>query len=120
MGRGLEAILAKPSPGMGRGLGAILSASESSSAPGGGELRDLAVDLIDPGPRQPRRRFDEDALRGLAQSLRERGVLQPVLVRPAGAGRFELVAGEPRWRAAQLAGMETIPALRRERADAAA
>ena len=120
MGRGLEAILAKPSPGMGRGLGAILSVSESSSGQGGGELRELPVDLIDPGPRQPRRRFDEDALRGLAQSLRERGVLQPVLVRPKDAGRFELVAGERRWRAAQMASLETLPALVRERADAEA
>ena len=117
MGRGLEAILAKPAPGMGRGLGAILSASESSSGQGGGELQELPVDLIDPGPRQPRRRFDEDALRGLAQSLRERGVLQPVLVRPKDAGRFELVAGERRWRAAQMAGLAAIPALVRERAD---
>ena len=117
MGRGLEAILAKPAPGMGRGLGAILSASEGSSAQGGGELRELPVDVIDPGPRQPRRRFDEDSLRGLAQSLRERGVLQPVLVRPKDAGRFELVAGERRWRAAQMASLAAIPALVRERAD---
>ena len=120
MGRGLEAILAKPAPGMGRGLGAILSASDGSSGQGGGELRELPVDLIDPGPRQPRRRFDEDALRGLAQSLRERGVLQPVLVRPKDAGRFELVAGERRWRAAQMASLAAIPALVRERADAEA
>jgi ParB family chromosome partitioning protein len=121
MGRGLEAILSKPKPAMGRGLEAILSASgEEPAAQEIGELRELRVDQIDPGPRQPRRRFEEDALRGLAESLRERGVLQPVLVRPAGAARFELVAGERRWRAAQMAGMETIPALVRERADAEA
>src|SRR5437764_13016998 len=87
MGRGLEAILARPKPGMGRGLEAILSAS--GEEPAGrelGELRELPLDLIDRGGRQPRRRFDEDALRGLAQSLRERGVLQPVLVRPKNGG----------------------------------
>ena len=121
MGRGLEAILAKPKPAMGRGLEAILStAGEEEAAPEVDELRELPVALIDPGPRQPRRRFDEDGMRGLAQSLRERGVLQPVLVRPKDAGRFELVAGERRWRAARMADMETIPALVRERADAEA
>src|SRR5436190_5142081 len=109
----------KPKPGMGRGLEAILSVSgEEPARRELGDLRELPLDLIDPSSRQPRRRFDEDALRGLAQSLLERGVLQPVLVRPRNGGRFELVAGERRWRAAQMAGMETIPALIRERADA--
>ncbi len=102
--------------GMGRGLAAILSATPGYE---GEELRDLPVELICAGSRQPRRHFDDGALAGLADSVRERGVLQPVLVRPR-EGRFELIAGERRWRAAQLAGLPTIPALVRERADAEA
>ena len=78
----------------------------------------MPVELIVPNPRQPRRSFDQDALLALSSSLRERGVLQPVLIRPVAGGTYELVAGERRWRAAQLAGLETIPALVRARDDA--
>jgi ParB family chromosome partitioning protein len=78
------------------------------------------VELISPNPNQPRRRFDEDTLTALAGSLGERGVLQPVLVRPKAGGTYELVAGERRWRAARMAGLEAIPALVRPRADAEA
>jgi ParB family chromosome partitioning protein len=106
--------------GMGRGLEAILSASPVSARADEDELRELSVDLISPNPRQPRRRFDEDALAALAESLGERGVLQPVLVRPKAGGTYELVAGERRWRAARLAGLDAIPALVRPRADAEA
>lgn len=105
--------------GMGRGLAALLAASDEGT-PATEELRHLAVELVAPNPRQPRRHFDEAALQALAGSLAERGVLQPVLVRPVPGGRYELVAGERRWRAAQLAGLETIPALVRERDDAQA
>jgi ParB family chromosome partitioning protein len=106
--------------GMGRGLAAILS----STAPDAGEpvdpeLRRLPVELIRPNPRQPRRRFDEAALVALADSLRERGVLQPVLVRPIPGGTYELIAGERRWRAAQLAGFDAVPAVVRADDDAA-
>jgi ParB family chromosome partitioning protein len=80
-------------------------------------VRELAIDSISPNRRQPRRRFDEEGLRALAESFGEQGVLQPVLVRPKGAG-YELIAGERRWRAAALAGMEKIPALVRPAADA--
>jgi ParB family transcriptional regulator, chromosome partitioning protein len=103
---------------MGRGLAAILSVSEAAT--GADELRSLPVELVVPNPRQPRRSFDEAALEALAASLRERGILQPVLVRPVAGGTFELVAGERRWRAARLAGLETVPALVRERGDAEA
>jgi ParB family transcriptional regulator, chromosome partitioning protein len=103
--------------GMGRGLAAILTAPEPSG--GGLDLREVPVAAITPNPDQPRKRFDEDTLQALAESVRERGVLQPVLVRERAAGRFELVAGERRWRAAALAGLETVPALVRERDDAA-
>lgn len=111
--------MAKTKPGMGRGLGAILSVSapaESDSE----ELRELPVELIEPNPEQPRKRFDEDALQALAGSLGELGVLQPVLVRPRPGGTFELVAGERRWRAARIAGLKEIPAIVRPRTDAAA
>lgn len=83
------------------------------------ELRELPVELIVANPNQPRRRFDEEALNALAGSLGERGVLQPVLVRPKPGGTYELVAGERRWRAAQIAGLAEIPALVRARDDAA-
>jgi ParB family transcriptional regulator, chromosome partitioning protein len=103
--------------GMGRGLAAILSVSEA--AEDAAELRDVAVELIEPNPAQPRKRFDQDALQALAASVAERGVLQPVLLRPRAGGRFELVAGERRWRAAQIAGLETMPALVQRHDDSA-
>ncbi|MCW2951445.1 MAG: parB-like partition protein [Conexibacter sp.] len=104
---------------VGRGLAAILSAA---SDPGADdiELREVPLELVAPNPRQPRRVFDLEALDGLASSMRDRGVLQPVLVRPAPGGRFELIAGERRWRAAQIAGLATIPALVGVHDDAAA
>src|SRR4051812_26613084 len=89
--------------GMGRGLAAILSVSAPEAGAERPELRELAVDLIKPNPDQPRRSFDEAALQALAESLQERGVLQPVLVRPRPGGTYEIVAGERRWRAARLA-----------------
>jgi ParB family chromosome partitioning protein len=100
---------------MGRGLAAILSVSEGEHD--GAELRELHVDLVAPNPGQPRKRFDDEALQALADSVKERGVLQPVLVRPRPGGTYELVAGERRWRAARLAGLETLPALVQERDD---
>jgi ParB family chromosome partitioning protein len=105
---------------MGRGLSAILSVSAEGAKDGEEELRELPVELISPNPKQPRRRFDEESLQALAGSLGERGVLQPVLVRPKPGGTYELVAGERRWRAARLAGLERIPAIVREREDAQA
>jgi ParB family chromosome partitioning protein len=84
------------------------------------ELQEIPLGLIEPNLSQPRRYFDEEALEALADSVRERGVLQPVLVRPLEDGKFQLVAGERRWRAARLAGLETIPALISEYDDLAA
>jgi ParB family chromosome partitioning protein len=111
--------VAERSRGMGRGLAAILSSTQPAD---GGvphpELRELPVELIKPNPHQPRSRFDEEALVALAGSLRERGVLQPVLVRPVAGGTYELIAGERRWRAAQLAGFDFVPALVRPQDDA--
>ena len=101
---------------MGRGLAAILSAAP---APNREELRHVAVELITPCPEQPRRAFDQEALVALAESIRHRGVLQPVLVKPLAGGRYELIAGERRWRAARIAQLETIPAIVRRDEDAA-
>jgi ParB family transcriptional regulator, chromosome partitioning protein len=84
------------------------------------ELRELALEEIEPNFSQPRYHFDEAALESLAGSLREHGVLQPVIVRPRPAGGYELVAGERRWRAAEIAGLESIPALVCQYDDAAA
>lgn len=86
------------------------AAANRDDDPVAGRLRAIPVDVIDANPNQPRRRFDDTALAALADSIRERGVLQPIIVRPLGE-RYELVAGERRWRAAQLAGLSAIPAL---------
>src|SRR3954465_1003716 len=91
------------SRGMGRGLAAILSVT-GEVGEDDVHLRDVPVDLVVPNPRQPRRRFDEATLAGLAESLRQRGVLQPVLVRPVAGGAHELVAGEARGGGAEARG----------------
>jgi len=104
--------VASANRGMGRGLAAILSSTIPPEGSGATpELRRLPVDLIAPNPRQPRQSFDQEALLGLSESVRERGVIQPVLVRPCPGGTYELIAGERRWRAAQLAGHELVPAV---------
>src|SRR5690242_4870451 len=105
---------------MGRGLAAILSSTApDGDQPAHPDLRELPVELVAPNPHQPRQRFDEDSMVALADSLRERGVLQPILVRPVPGGTYELIAGERRWRAASLAGFDTVPALVRDHDDAA-
>jgi ParB family chromosome partitioning protein len=104
---------------MGRGLAAILAVSDEPAGEDG-DLRHIPLELIAPNPRQPRRAFDQESLQALAESIRERGIVQPVLVRPVAGGTYELVAGERRWRAAELAGMESVPALVRPRDDATA
>jgi ParB family chromosome partitioning protein len=85
--------------------------ARSTAVSTAGRLRDLPLNQIRPNPRQPRRRFDDDARRALADSIRERGVLQPIIVRLREPDGYELIAGERRWRAARIAGLETIPAL---------
>jgi ParB family chromosome partitioning protein len=101
--------------GIGRGLAAILPEAEATEA---GELRELPVSLIKPNPSQPRTKFDEAALAALTASIAASGVVQPLLVRPLPDGSYELVAGERRWRAAQQAGLEKVPAVVREQAEA--
>lgn len=108
--------MAERTRGMGRGLAAILSTSQSDAEV---ELRELPLDIIVANPSQPRRAFEQEALVALADSVKERGVLQPVLVRPLPGGTYELIAGERRWRAAQIAGLESVPAMVRPDDDAA-
>jgi ParB family transcriptional regulator, chromosome partitioning protein len=92
---------------MGRGLAAILP----EAGAGGPELRELPVELIEPNPEQPRSSFESGALDALAGSISSAGLLQPLIVRPVDDGRYELVAGERRWRAAQKAGLDRVPAV---------
>lgn len=101
--------------GIGRGLAAILPETEATAA---GELRELPVTLIKPNPSQPRTNFEPEALAALAASIEASGVVQPLLVRPLPDGSYELVAGERRWRAAQQAGLEKVPAVVRDQAEA--
>ena len=103
--------------GLGRGLDALLGGGKASAAREEGVLRDIAIGDLSPGKYQPRTRMDKEALQGLAQSIQSRGVVQPILVRALTAGKFEIVAGERRWRAAQIAGLATVPAIVREIAD---
>jgi ParB family chromosome partitioning protein len=107
--------------GLGKGLGALIpaGATEPRREAGGVGLQEIDVSSIQPNPYQPRDQFDEETLGALADSIREVGVLQPVLVRPTGEG-YELIAGERRWRAARRVGLQRIPALIRETDDSAA
>jgi len=114
-------MAAKKNP-LGRNLSSMLSKSAlqhavdnvSGESSGSDSLRSLPLDLITPGPFQPRSIFDEDRLQELADSIRHQGVIQPVVVRVRGKDNYELIAGERRWRAAQIAGIEKIPAIVRE------
>jgi len=107
---------------LGRNLSSMLSkatlqhAVEKSRAESSGKdsLRELPLDVISPGPYQPRSIFDADRLEELAESIRHQGIIQPVVVRASGDNQYELIAGERRWRAAQLAGIEKIPAIIRD------
>ena len=105
--------------GLGKGLGALIPTGESVDS-SSTELQEIPVSRVRPNQHQPRAYFDEEALVSLTASVRELGVLQPILVRPLGDGEFELIAGERRWRAAKRAGLPTVPALIRTVQDAAA
>lgn len=104
--------------GLGRGLSALME--EMGSVTQGQDVRDsvLPVAMIDPNPDQPRRNFDATALAELADSVRTKGILQPILVKPASEGRYQIIAGERRWRACQLAGLHEIPVIIRDFSDA--
>ena len=105
--------------GLGRGLSALLDEVEAPAEGGRAGVSELPVEAIKANPNQPRRRFDDADIEELAASIREKGVLQPILVRPSVfAGEYEIVAGERRWRAAVRTGARTIPALVRSLSDA--
>jgi ParB family chromosome partitioning protein len=99
---------------LGRGLSALLSEASSNTNE---ELREIQIDLIEPNNLQPRTSFDDQHLEELAQSIKENGIVQPILVRSVGEARYQIVAGERRWRAAQRAGLLRIPAVIRDIAD---
>jgi ParB family chromosome partitioning protein len=117
--------------GLGRGLGSLIPTqpemAEAATAPpasdgsvalvAGAYFAELPIDAITPNPRQPREVFDEDAMTELVHSVKEIGLLQPVVVRQTGEGKYELIMGERRWRASTQAGLETIPAIVRETSD---
>ena len=102
--------------GLGRGLDALLGGgkADDTQSKTEGSLRELPVSTLVPGKYQPRTRMDKAALEELAQSVKDRGIVQPILVREVIGGKFEIVAGERRWRAAQIAGLATVPALVRD------
>ena len=110
--------MAKPSRGLGRGLDALLAGNDDIR--GDDTLRDLKVEQLQPGKYQPRSHMDEGALNELAASIRSQGVIQPILARELAGGNFEIIAGERRWRAAQLAGLNIVPVLVRKVEDNAA
>jgi len=96
--------------GLGRGLDALLG-DEDAPARGDESLRHLAIDALQPGKYQPRSHMQQESLAELAASIKAQGVMQPILARPLPGGRFEIIAGERRWRAARMAGLATVPAL---------
>ena len=102
LGRGLDDI-------SGRGLDALIDTSVVNTQ-GSSNLNEIQIALIDPNPNQPRREFDEEALQELSRSISEIGIIQPITVRQMPTGRYQIIAGERRWRASQLAGLTTLPA----------
>jgi len=111
LGRNLSSMLSKSA------LQHAVENAASGSSSGRDSLRSLPLDLISPGPYQPRSIFDVDRLEELAASIRQQGVIQPVVVRASGDDKYELIAGERRWRAAQIAGIDKIPAIVRDVSD---
>lgn len=111
LGRGLDALLSSPT---------VSALEEQASKADRNELRHIPLDLIQRGKYQPRRDMDPQALEELAQSIRVQGVMQPIVIRPIEGERFEIIAGERRWRASQQAGVDTIPAVVRDVPDEAA
>src|SRR5690606_21938826 len=119
LGRGLDALLAGSAPVARNTDSGEAAAIDKSRAPDA-ELREVPVDLLQPGKYQPRTDFAQEPLQELADSIRVQGVVQPIVVRPLDGGRYEIIAGERRWRAAQLAGLHEIPAVVRRVPDSAA
>ena len=104
LGRGLDDI------STGRGLDALIDTHSEVHTEGSSNLNEVEIALIDPNPNQPRREFDQEALQELATSIRELGIIQPITLRKMEGAKYQIIAGERRWRASQLAGLTTIPA----------
>ena len=104
LGRGLDDI------GNGRGLDALIDTHSEVKTEGSSNLNEVEIAQIEPNPNQPRREFDQEALQELASSIRELGIIQPITIRKMEAQKYQIIAGERRWRASQLAGLTTIPA----------
>ena len=94
---------------LGRGLDALIS-TDAVRTQGSSTINEIAIEQIQANPNQPRREFDEEALQDLAHSIKEIGIIQPITLRQISDNRFEIIAGERRWRASQLAGLKAIPA----------
>ncbi len=130
MGKGLDFLLSagkKAKPALGGTeandageVGKSSTAPQAEKAPRDGELRHIPIDLIQRGKYQPRMDMHEDALTELAASIKQQGVMQPIVIRPISADRYEIIAGERRWRATQLAGLDSIPAIIKPVSDDAA
>jgi ParB family chromosome partitioning protein len=130
MGKGLDFLLSagkKTKPALGSTeandageVGKSSTAPQAEKAPRDGELRHIPIDLIQRGKYQPRMDMHEDALTELAASIKQQGVMQPIVIRPISADRYEIIAGERRWRATQLAGLDSIPAIIKPVSDDAA
>lgn len=103
--------------GLGRGLGALIPTGPAEDAIEGARFDEVPLDSIEPNPRQPREVFDPDALAELVMSIKEVGILQPIVVRELDPGRYQLIMGERRWRASREAGLETVPAIIRDTPD---
>jgi ParB family chromosome partitioning protein len=118
LGRGLSSLLGDS--GIATATGALASSSDATSQPAATGFQDIPVEWINVGPWQPRRRFDKAGLDELASSIRQKGIVQPILLRPNPdkPSRYQLVAGERRWRAAQLAKIHQVPAIIRDLTDA--
>ena len=104
LGRGLDDI------GTGRGLDALIDTGSELKTEGSSNLNEVDIALIEPNPNQPRREFDQEALQELASSIRELGIIQPITLRKVEGQKYQIIAGERRWRASQLAGLTKIPA----------
>ena len=106
--------------GLGRGLDALLGGNETPAPQPGDSLKELKIDQLQPGKYQPRTRMDQDSLQQLSDSIKAQGIMQPILVRQIAPEKYEIIAGERRWRAARLAGLTTVPVIIREVPDEAA
>jgi ParB family chromosome partitioning protein len=120
LGRGLDALLAGTSNNNAAAVAASNADDEIQGEPRKEELKHVPVEFIQRGKYQPRRDMHQEALEELAESIKAQGVLQPIVIRPISSDKYEIIAGERRWRATQLAGFDTIPAVIRDVSDEAA